>query len=138
MALAGAGAADQHGVALGGEEAALVQLAHQALIDRRDREVELGQALHHRETGDTDPVGDRAGPVVGELGEQQFPENALNRMLGAQSRGDHLVVSGAHPGQLELAQQAMISCRSTVGLFGPRTAQLVIASAIGDRLDRQR
>src|SRR5262252_10503519 len=28
MALAGAGAADQHGVALGGEKAALVQLAH--------------------------------------------------------------------------------------------------------------
>ncbi len=33
--------------------------------------------------------------MIGELGQQQFPENALNRMLGAQPRGNHLVVGGA-------------------------------------------
>src|ERR1041384_7728872 len=53
MRFAGAGSADQHGVALGGEKAAPVelirQLAHQTLVDRRHREVELGEVLHHRE-----------------------------------------------------------------------------------------
>ena len=82
MALAGAGAADQDGVGVG-LPAALVQLAHQPLIDRRDREVELGEVLHHRETGNTHPVGGRAGAIVGELDQQQFPDDALNRMLGA-------------------------------------------------------
>jgi len=51
MALAGAGAADQHGIALGDQKATLVQLAHQPLVDRRDREVELGEVLHDREAG---------------------------------------------------------------------------------------
>src|SRR5271163_4472962 len=45
----------------------------------------------------------RAGAIVGELGEQQFPDDALNRMLGAQPRCNHLVVGGAHAGELELA-----------------------------------
>ena len=36
MALAGADSADQHGIALGGHEPALLQLAHQPLINRRD------------------------------------------------------------------------------------------------------
>jgi hypothetical protein len=104
MALAGAGPADQHGVALGGEKAALMQLAHQPLIDRRHREVELGEVFHHREARHPHAVGDRSGAIVGELGAQQFPENALNRMLGAHPRGDHLVIGRAHSGQLELAQ----------------------------------
>ena len=50
MALAGTGSANQHGVALGGEKAALVQLTHQALVHGRDREVELGEVLHYWET----------------------------------------------------------------------------------------
>jgi hypothetical protein len=104
MALAGAGSADQHGVALGGEKAARVQLAHQTLVDRRDREVELGKVLHHREARHPHPVGGRAGTMVGELGEQQLAEDALKGMLGAQSRRDHLVVCRANPGQLELAE----------------------------------
>src|SRR6516164_6226456 len=49
VTLAGAGPADQYGVALGSEKAAVVQLAHQPLVDRRDREVKLREVLHHRE-----------------------------------------------------------------------------------------
>ena len=89
--LAGAGSADQHGVALGGEEAALVQLAHQPLIDRRHHEVELGEVLHHRETRHPHAVGGRAGAMIGELSEQQLAEDALKRMLGAHPRRDQLV-----------------------------------------------
>jgi hypothetical protein len=70
MAFPGAGSADQDGVALGGQEPALVQLAHRPLIDRRHREVELGEVLHHREVCDPHTVGGRAGAIVGELGHQ--------------------------------------------------------------------
>ncbi len=121
-----------------------MQLAHQPLIDRRDREVELGEVLHHREAGNTHPVGGRAGAIVGELGEQQFPDDALNRMLGAQPRRNHLVVGGAHAGQLELAHQLddlmPLHGSSPLGvdLFERRAAQLVVAGAIGHRFDRQR
>ena len=82
MALAGAGSADQHGVALGGEKAALVQLAHQPLVDRRDREVELGEVLHHREARHPHAVGGRAGAMIGELGEQQFARRCAERGAG--------------------------------------------------------
>lgn len=77
MALAGAGSANQHGVALGGEKAALVQLAHQPLVDRRHREVKLREVLHHREARHPHAVGDRAGAMIGQLGEQQLTEDAL-------------------------------------------------------------
>src|SRR5437868_9330648 len=43
------------------------------------------------------------------------------------------------PASLSRPISSMISCRSTVGLLGrQRTAQLVVAGAIGHRLDRQR
>ena len=100
MRFAGAGPADQHGVALSGEKAALVQLARQPLIDRRDREVELGQVLHHRETRHPHPIGGRAGTIIRQLGEQQFAEDALKGMLGAYAGRDYLVVSHTHAGQL--------------------------------------
>jgi hypothetical protein len=38
--------------------------------------------------------------MVGELGKQQFAEDALKRVLGAHPRGDHLVIGRAHSGQL--------------------------------------
>ena len=138
MALAGAGSADQHGVALGCQKAALVQFAHQPLVDRRDREVELGKVLHHREARHPHAVGGRAGAMIGELGEQQFAEDALNRVLGAQSCRHHLVVGGAHAGQLQLAHQRDdLMPLHEYASSADTTAQLVVAGAIGDRLDRQ-
>src|SRR5215470_15664383 len=50
-------------------------------------------------------VGDRAGAVIGQRGEQQLAEDALKGVLRAHPRGDHLVISGAHSGQFQLAQQ---------------------------------
>jgi len=43
--LAGAGPADQHGVALLGEESAAGQIAHQGLIDRGTVELEVVEVL---------------------------------------------------------------------------------------------
>ena len=51
MGLAGAGAADQHDVALGFEEAAHCEVADQGLVDRRGGEVELGQLPGRRQPG---------------------------------------------------------------------------------------
>src|SRR5215472_17558033 len=64
VTLAAAGPADQYGVALGSEKAAVVQLAHQPLVDRRDREVKLREVLHHREARHPHAVGDRAGAMI--------------------------------------------------------------------------
>jgi hypothetical protein len=104
VALAGTGSADQHGVALGAEKAALVQFAHQPLVHWRYCAVKLGEVFHHREARHPHPVGDRAGAIIGHRGEQQFAEDALKGMLGAPPRGDDFVISCAHSGQLELAQ----------------------------------
>ena len=51
VALAGAGAADQHGVALLGQEGPGRQGAHQALVDRRSGKLELAQVLGQRHPG---------------------------------------------------------------------------------------
>jgi hypothetical protein len=42
--------------------------------------------------------------MIGQLSEQQLAEDALKRVLGAQPRGNHLIIGRAHSGQLELAQ----------------------------------
>jgi IS66 C-terminal element len=63
------------------------------------------EVLHHREARHSHAVSSRAGAVIGELGEQQFAEDALKGMLGAHAGRDHLVVGGAHAGQLQLARQ---------------------------------
>src|SRR3546814_17767421 len=51
MGLAGAGAADQHAVALGLKEAAGAQLAHQVLAARRAGAIEVRQLLGQRQLG---------------------------------------------------------------------------------------
>ena len=61
MGLAGAGAADQHEVALLGEEAAAGEVADEGLVDRRAVEGEVVDLLAHRQPGDGDLVLDRAG-----------------------------------------------------------------------------
>jgi len=61
MRFAGAGAADQHGVALLSDEPAERQVADQALVDRCAGEVELVDVLSQRQLGDGELVLDRAG-----------------------------------------------------------------------------
>jgi len=68
MALAGAGPADQHGVALLGEKAAARQIVNQHLVDRRAGEVELVEILGQRKLGDRELVFNRARLLLGDLG----------------------------------------------------------------------
>ena len=65
MGLAGAGAADQHDVALLGEEAAAGEVADQRLVDRRAVEVEVVDVLGQRQLGDGELVLDRARLLLG-------------------------------------------------------------------------
>ena len=60
MGLAGAGAADQHDVALLGDEAAAGEIIDKRLIDRRAVELEVGDVLCKRQLGDGELVFDRA------------------------------------------------------------------------------
>jgi hypothetical protein len=51
--------------------------------------------------------------IVGELGAPQFPENALNRMLGTQPRGNHLVPRvGLRPPEDRLRRRACRRARA--------------------------
>jgi hypothetical protein len=54
MGFAGAGSADQHDVALVGEELAAGEIAHQGLVDRRVAEDEVVDVLGERQLGDGD------------------------------------------------------------------------------------
>ena len=51
VGLASAGTADQHGVALLGEEGAAGKIAHQRLVDRRALELEVVEVLCQRQLG---------------------------------------------------------------------------------------
>src|SRR5712692_1950509 len=103
MTLAGAGSADQHGVALLLEEGAGGKIAHQRLVDRRAGEVEVGELLGQRQPRDGDLVLDRARLLLGDLGLQQLADDLRHRMLPLQAVGDDLVEGGAHAGELQLA-----------------------------------
>ncbi len=52
MAFAGAGSADQDGIALLGQKAAIRQIAHQRLIDGRAGKLEAIEVLGQRQFGD--------------------------------------------------------------------------------------
>ena len=81
--LAGAGAADQHDVALLGEEVAAGEIAHQGLVDRRAGEVEVVDVLGQRQLGDGHLVLDRARLLLGDLGREQIADDPLAARAGA-------------------------------------------------------
>src|ERR1700704_1902502 len=56
MGFAGAGPADQHGIALVGDEAAAGEVVHERLVDRRALELEGGGVLGERQLGDGELV----------------------------------------------------------------------------------
>jgi hypothetical protein len=103
VGLAGAGAADQHEVALLSQEAAAGELPHEGLVDRRAVEDELVDLLGHRQPGDGDLVLDRAGLLLGELGGQEVADHPLGLVLPFHRGGDDLVVGGPHAEELEVA-----------------------------------
>src|SRR5260370_8330432 len=60
MGLAGAGAADQHGIALLGDKVSAGKLVDECLVDRRALELEVVKVLGERQLGDGDLVLDPA------------------------------------------------------------------------------
>ena len=101
MGLSGAGAADQHDVALALQEAAGGELLDQGRIDRRGGEVEVGQLLGRRQPGRRHLVLDRARRLVGDLDPQQRTDDLLHRMAALEPVGEDVVVGGAHACELQ-------------------------------------
>ena len=58
MGLAGTGPADQHGVALLGDEAAAGEVVDERFVDRRALELEVVEVLGERQLGDGELVSD--------------------------------------------------------------------------------
>src|SRR5208282_4263807 len=71
MGFAGAGAADEDGVALGVEEGTGGELSNQALIHRCVGEDELVEVFENREPGAADAIADRSRLAMGVLGADQ-------------------------------------------------------------------
>jgi hypothetical protein len=105
MALAGAGTADEDGVALLGKEGAGCQLAYQGLVDRRAVKAEVVDILGQRQLGNGQLVLDRARLLFGDLGLQQIPDDVRRLALTLDAGRHHLVVGGPHAVQLERAHQ---------------------------------
>src|SRR5262249_2776879 len=68
MGFAGAGPADQHDVALLGDEAAAGEVVHERLVDRRALEAEVVEVLGEWQLGDGELVLDRARLLLADLG----------------------------------------------------------------------
>src|SRR5262245_38157218 len=97
MSPAGAGPADQHGIALLGDKAASGELTYERLVDRR--------ALELKVIGDGELVLDRARLLLADLGGEQIVDDALRLMLSFDGGGHDLVVGGLHPIELKLAHE---------------------------------
>src|SRR4051794_6028200 len=105
MRFAGAGSADQDGVALLGQKGPGCQAADQALVDRRFGKGEAVEILGERQLGDGHLVLDRARLLFGDLGGEQLADDARRLVLALDRGGYYLVVSRPHAEQLELGHQ---------------------------------
>ena len=105
MRLAGAGPADQHGIALLGDEAAAGEIVDERLVDRRALELEVVEVLGERQLGDGELVLDRARLLLVDLGVEQIADDALGFVLAFDGRGHDLVEGGLHAVELELAHE---------------------------------
>jgi hypothetical protein len=93
MGFAGAGPADQHGIALLGDEAAAGEVVHKRLVDRRALELEVGEVLAERQLGDGELL-DRARLLLVDLGVEQITDDALGFVLTFDGRGHDFVEGG--------------------------------------------
>jgi hypothetical protein len=105
MRLAGAGAADQHGVALLGEEGTGFEAANQALVDRRAGKGEAVEVLGEWQFGNRHLVLDRARLLLGDLGGEQLADDARRGVTALDRGRHHLVVGRPHAEELELCHQ---------------------------------
>ena len=105
MGLTGAGPADQHGVALLGNEVTTDKVTHERFVDRRAPELEVVEVLGERQLGDGELVLDRARLLLVDLGVEQITDDALGLMLAFDCSGHDLVEGGLHAEKLELAHE---------------------------------
>src|SRR5262245_22720637 len=81
MGLAGTGAADQHDIALLGDESAASKIIDERLVDRRAVELEVFDVLGEWKLGNRELVLDRSRLLLADLGREQIADNALRHML---------------------------------------------------------
>jgi hypothetical protein len=81
MGLAGAGPANQDGIALLGDEAAAGEIIDQRLVDWCTLELEVLKVLGKRQLGYGELVLDRASLLLVDLGVEQVADNALGFVL---------------------------------------------------------
>jgi hypothetical protein len=103
MGLGGAGAADEHHVALVGEELAAGEIVHQGGVDRGAVEGEVAEVLGQRQPGDGHLMPDRARLLLGDRRGQQVADDPLRLVPALHRGGDDLVVGGLHAEQLQPA-----------------------------------
>jgi hypothetical protein len=103
--LSGAGAADQHGVALLIEEPAAGKISHQGFIDWRAVELEAVKILGERQLGDRELVFDRARLLLVDLSGEQVGDDALRLVLAFDRGGHDLVEGGLHAVELKLVHE---------------------------------
>ncbi len=105
MCFAGAGPANQNGIALLGKESAAGEIAHQGLVNWRAVELEVVEILGERQLGYGELVFDRACLLLIDLGGEQIADDAL-RLVLAFDRGRHdLIEGGLHPVELKLSHE---------------------------------
>ena len=105
MGLAGAGSADQHCIALLGDEPAAGEVTHESLVDRRALKLEVVEVLGERQLGDGELVLDRACLLLVDLGVEQITDDALGFVLAFDGRGHDLVEGSLHAVEFELAHE---------------------------------
>ena len=93
MRLAGASPADQHDIALLGDESTTGQLVDKGLVNRHALELEVVEVLGEWQLGDGELVLDRARLLLADLGTEQVADDALGFML-ALDRGGHDLIEG--------------------------------------------
>src|SRR6185369_17671266 len=105
VGLASAGAADQNGIALLGDEAAAGEIIDQGLVDGCAFELEVLKILGKRQFGDGELVLDRSSLLLVDLGVEQVADNALRFVLAFDSGRHDLVEGGLHAVELELTHE---------------------------------
>ena len=105
MCLASTGAADKDDVALVSNEAAGSQFPDKALVDRRSGKIEFLDIFGERELGDGHLVADGPRLFLGDLGLQQIADDARRFMLALDAASHDLIISAAHPVELQRAHQ---------------------------------
>jgi len=105
MGFAGAGPADEHGIALLGDEATASEVVDERLVDWRTLEVEVIEVLGERQLGDGKLVFDRAGLLLADLGVEQIADDALGLVLAFDSGRHDLVEGRLHAVELKLAHE---------------------------------